>query len=323
MQIVVNNFAADLTPVEPSLPFLDYGSWDESTEAKESAFGDFQTWRYEMDDAEAGTSAKPVRMVFLSGPALPDDTPRKPFDIGRFWRIGNLLTEHALASHFTDRGFTVERNQFESVALRPYLSSPDDAIELATGISFLAQRPFRDDTYRFAVAFRWVVQAHFKETLANKALAGIAVGMSVLYRPAGAAPHDLKSFRNRFIGRVRNIENDGTATILCKDDQHRVIPLRDLRLEASPPVIKLYEKRVRGRTGTSSVIRAIQKLNMSLTNDNRRSVTVLKDRLEAIRRLLKESGSSAEQLIIPLRSFDSGSLALSIAPMEADMGGAL
>jgi integrase len=90
MQIVVNNFAADLTPTEPSLPFLDYGSWDESTEAKESAFGDYQTWRYEMDDAEAGTSGKPVRMVFLNRPALPDGTIRTPFDIGRFWRIGTL-----------------------------------------------------------------------------------------------------------------------------------------------------------------------------------------------------------------------------------------
>ncbi|GEM_PF-5427300 len=320
MQLVINNFAADLMPVEPSLPFLDYSSWDESTATRDSQFSNYQTWRYEMDEGEAGTSTKRIRMVFLSGPSMPTDAAQMPFDIGRFWRIGNLLAEHALASHFSQKGFVVERNHFESVALRPYLSSPDDAIELATGVSYQVQRPFREDAYRFAVAFRWIVQAHFKQSLANTALAGIAIGMPVLYRPAGAVPQDLKPFLNRFVGRVRNVERDGTATVLCKDDQHRIISLKELRLEASPAVIKLYESRVRGRSGASAVVRAIQKLNMSLTSDNRRSVTVLRDRLAAIRKLLQELGSSTDQLVIPLKSFESGSLSISINPMEATLG---
>lgn len=173
MQLVINNFAADLMPVEPSLPFLDYGSWDESTATRDSQFNNYQTWRYELDEGEAATSTKRIRMVFLSGPSLPTDATQMPFDIGRFRRIGNLLAEQALASHFSQKGFVVERNNFENIALRPYISSPDDAIELATGVSYLVQRPFREDAYRFAVAFRWVVQAHFKQTLANAALAGI------------------------------------------------------------------------------------------------------------------------------------------------------
>ncbi len=308
-------------PVEPSLPFLDYTSWDESTKARDSEFGDYQTWRYEMDDDEASSSTRRIRMVFLNGLAVPTGATHRSFDIGRFWRIGSLLAEQALASHFSQRGFMVEQSHFENVALRPYRMSPDDAIELATGISFLVQRPFREEAYRFAVAFRWVVQAHFKESLANPALAGIALGMPVLYRPIGATiSRDLSPFHNRFIGRIRSVERDGTATVLCKDDQHRVISLQDLRLEASPAVIKQYESKVRGRSGTSAVVREIQRLNLSLTRDNRRSVTVLRDRLMAIRELLQESGSSTDQLVVPLKSFESGSLAVSLSPMEATLG---
>jgi hypothetical protein len=103
--------------------------------------------------------------------------------------------------------------------------------------------------------------------------------MPVLYKPDGSISDDLKPFRNRYVGRVRNVESNGTATVICKDDQPRVIRLQDLRLEASPAVIKLYERRVHARSGTSAVIRAIQKLNKSLTTDNRRSLTVMKDRL--------------------------------------------
>jgi hypothetical protein len=320
MQLVINNFAADFMPVELSLPFLDYGSWEESTEAKESQFANHDTWRYEMDAAELGTSTNRIRMVFLNGPSFPAGATKTKFDIGRFWRIGNLLAEQALACHFSQQGFLIEQSHFEKVALRPYLSSPDDAIELASDVSFLAQRPFREEIYGFAVAFRWVVQAHFKETLANATLSGIAVGMPVLYKPVNAIPDNLKAFRNRFVGRVRSVESDGTATVLCKDDEYRTIPLRDLRLEASPAAIKIYERKVRGRSGTSAVIRAIQKLNKSLTNDNRRSLTVLKDRLEAIRTLLQESGSSTDQLVIPLKSYESGSLSITIAPMEANFG---
>lgn len=65
MQLLVNNFPADFMPVELSLPFLDFGSWEESTEAKESQCADHDTWRYQMDAAEAGTSAKPIRMAVL------------------------------------------------------------------------------------------------------------------------------------------------------------------------------------------------------------------------------------------------------------------
>jgi hypothetical protein len=151
MRLVVNNFAADFMPVELSLPFLDFGSWEDSTAAKETQFPNHDTWRYEMDPAEAGTSTNRIRMVFLNGPSFPVGATQTKFDVGRFWRIGNLLAEQALASHFSRQGFLIEYSHFEKLALRPYLSSPDDAIELATGVSFSAQRPFRDEIYGFAV----------------------------------------------------------------------------------------------------------------------------------------------------------------------------
>jgi hypothetical protein len=121
MQLVINNFAADFMPVELSLPFLDYGSWEDSTAAKQSEFASYDTWRYQMDASETGTSTPRIRIVFLNGPSFPSAAAQTKFDIGRFWRIGNLLAEHALASHFSQQGFLIEQSHFEKVALRPYL----------------------------------------------------------------------------------------------------------------------------------------------------------------------------------------------------------
>lgn len=322
MPLVVNSFPVDLTPVEPTLPFIDFPTWEESTDAKESQFAEYATWRYPLNDDATGAQPDGCRLVFLNGPSVPSGAQQMKFDVGRFWRIGTIITDQSLSQYFSQIGFSVEESHFERFALRREASSPDDAIELATGISFAARRPFRDEPYRFAVTFQWVVQAHFKETLQNEAISQMSIGMPVIYKPKDhSIPADLLPFRNRYLGRVRAIDT-GTATVMCKDDAPRSLPRTDLRLEASPAVIKLYEEKLRNRRGPSSVIRTIQRLKKSYTPDNRRSVTVLRDRMEAIRQLLQSSGSSRDQLVIALSSFQSGSLSVTLAPTEVTFGGA-
>jgi hypothetical protein len=322
MPLVVNSFPVDITPVEPVLPFIDLPTWEASTEVKETQFAQYATWRYSPKDEATGAVQNGCRLVLLNGPSAPIGAQEAKFDLGRFWRIGNILAEQSLSQYFSQNGFSIEVSHFERFALHREASSPDDAIELATGISFSARRPFRDEPYRFAVSFQWVVQAHFKETLENEALSRMSLGMPVLYKPRGNdIPKDLSPFRNRYLGRVRAIDASGTATVMCKDDTPRSLARADLRLEASPAVIKLYEEKVRSRSGPSNIIRTIQRLKKSYTQDNRRSVTVLRDRLEAIRLLLQESGSSRDQLVIALASFQSGSVSITLAPMEATFGG--
>ncbi len=307
--------------MRPCLPFLDYSSWEASSEAKEGEYANYATWRYELRDDEDRGARDRFRMVFLGGNPTPVSAASMEFDGGRFWRVGTLLIEEAVASHFKQLGFLVEDTHFDRLALKTVPNSPDDSIELATGLSFSARRPFRDDQHRFNLSFNWEVRALFRDTLADTQIASFALGMPVLHQPVKTAIPALVQFRNRYLGRVRSIEDDGTATVMCRDDsQPQRVPLCDLKLEASPVVIKLYEQQVRSRSGPSPIIRRIQQLKRSYTRENRRNVTVFKDRLEEIRSVLNQAGSSLDQLIVPLASFQSGSVAISLLPMDVSFG---
>ncbi|MCL4855368.1 MAG: hypothetical protein KJZ78_28735, partial [Bryobacteraceae bacterium] len=258
MSLIVNSFPADLVPVGPTLPFIDFPSWESSTEAKVTHFAQHATWRYSLGDDELRGARGVCRLVFLNGPAPPRDAEQTKFDVGRFWRIGSLLIEDSLSQYFSQIGFSIEESHFERFALRREAASPDAAIELATGISYSVRRPFRDEPYHFAVAFQWIVQAHFKGTLENDDISRMSLGMPVLYKPrTNNIPKELALFRNRYLGRVRAIEPGGTATVMCKDDTPRSLSRADLRLEASPAVIRLYEEKVRSRSGPSTIIRTI------------------------------------------------------------------
>jgi hypothetical protein len=321
MALLLNSFPVDITPVEALLPYIDYKTWEISTSEKKSQFNEFGTWRYEMRDDETAEDGNRIRMVLLGGPHVPRVSSQTTFDLGRFWKIGCLFIEDALTAHFSKLGFATEQSSFERLALRRYTGSPDSAVELTTGVSYSARRPFREDRYRFTLSFQWVVRAMFRDSLLNESLARIALGMPVIYRPNGVVPSDLQEFRNRYLGRIRSVDSEHkTAAVMCRDDEPRIISLLDLRLEASPAVIKLYEQRVRSRSGPSQILRTIQQLKMSFTKDNRRNATALRDRLDEIRRLLYQAGSSRDQLVVPLASFQSGSVSIALNPIEASVG---
>jgi hypothetical protein len=319
--LLLNSFRIEVSPISFLLPYADFPSWEESTAARDSQFSDMTTWRYSVDENQSRVNPSRNRMVFLNGPETPKGTESATFDLGRFWRIGCLSIEDSLGAHFSKFGYEIERNQFERIALTPHHGSVDGSVELATGLSFSVRRPFHDEPYGFTATFQWVVRAFFRDTLENDSLARIALGMPVLYKPSGAPSGELRRFTNRFLGRIRSIEGSkGIAVVLCKDEAPRSVRLVDLRLEASPGVIKTYEKQIRSRSGPSSIIRTIQQLKLSLTKDNRRNITALRDRLERIRSLLLEVGSSRDQLVVPLASFQSGSISMGLAPQEPLMG---
>jgi hypothetical protein len=321
MALLLNSFPVDVAPVEALLPYIDYESWEVSTLTKQSQFSGFRTWRYELAKEEAGQNENRIRMVFLQGPQAPSKSAQMAFELGRFWKIGCLLIEDALTAHFSKLGFAIEQNNFERFALRRYTGSPDNAVELATGLSFSARRPFREDKYGFTLSFQWIVRAMFKDSLATESLAQIALGMPVIYKPSGTVQPGLLEFKHRYLGRVRSIDTHGkTATVMGRDDEPRTIPLCDLRLEASPAVIKLYEQKIRSLSGPSPILRTIQQLKMSFTKNNRRNVTALRDRLDIIRSSLNQAGSSRDQLVVPLASFQPGSISIALTPIEATFG---
>jgi hypothetical protein len=319
MTLLLNSFLVDVTPHEVSLPFVEYETWEGSTEAKKNRYPGLITWRYSKrtSDGESG-----VCMVFLSGTQLPDDLSHKSFDLGTFSHLGCRLIEDSVALHFSGLGFTEERNRFERIVLRKHADASDTAIELATGLAFSARRPFSEERYAFSLTFQWVVRAMFKQSLVNASLSSIALGMPVMYMPTGAGHEDLDDYKNRYLGKVRNVDQkQKVATVACRDGQNRSIELKDLRLEASPAAIKIFERTVRSRQGPSRIIRTIQQLKLSLTKDNRRNVTVLRDRLAQIRKVLYEVGSSRDQLVIPLASsFQPGSVSVALTPTNVLLG---
>jgi hypothetical protein len=321
MPLLLNSFPVEVAPLQLKLPYLDYPSWADSTTARDAHYPNCSTWRYELDEKESEGNPNRYRMIFLRGPQIPTGAGSTSFDLGRFWRIGCLTIEDSLSAQFVNRGYAVERTRFERVALaRPHVSS-DGAVELATGLSFSARRPFREEPYRFAVSFQWIVRACFKDNLENDALARIATGMPVLYKPSRRTAPELAHFQNRFLGRIRSVDRSNqSAVVMCKDDAPRSVKLRDLRLEASPAVIKAYETLRRPRPGPSPTIRTIQQLKMTLTNENRRNITALRDRLDKIRSVLVDLGSSRDQLVVPLVSYQSGSISMGLAPEEAQVG---
>lgn len=321
MAIIVNSFEATISPLCPTLPYLDYPSWEASTLAKRGEYSNYSTWRYETRDPG---KTRGIRLVFLGG-SLPDQAlEHSEFDLAGFPRIGALLIEDAVASHLQSLGFLVEETGFGRLALRPVPGSLDDAVELATGLLFSARRPFREESNVFALSFNWEVRALFRESLAQPGIASIAPGMAVLYKPKTVPPPALRQFQNRYIGRVRSISQDGIVTIAEREsgEIHKV-PAVDLKLEASPAVIKLYEQRVRSQRGPSPIIRRIQQLKRSFTPENRRNLTALRDRLEEVRRILSRGGASSDQLVVPLASSQPGSVAISLLPTEATLGDSL
>jgi len=323
MPLYLNSFPVDVTPPEVSLPYADYPDWETSTFAKKNQFNMFEVWRYQMSPEEQKEGPNTVRMVLLSGPQIPLGIQQAAFDLGRFWRIACLFIEDAVANHFAKLGYAVEQSKFERLVLRHHPGSPDERIELATGLAFSARRPFREDRYGFALSFQWVVRAMFKDSLNNDSLARIAQGMPVIYKPAKGAPPELQEFSHRFLGRVRSIDSTRrSAVVMCRDDEPRTISLADLRLESSPAVIRVYEQTIRSRPGPSQILRTIQQLNLSFTKENRRNVSALRDRLTKIRAVLQQAGSSRDQLILPLASFQAGSVSIDLNPSEATLGDA-
>lgn len=321
MTLLVNSFKADVSPSEVELPCVAFKSWEESTKFKRDRATKYATWRFE--DRSGARPSRPISMVLLDGPRPMDKflAEVRRLSLGDFPRLACVLIESSLGSHLKKMGFEIENGKFYRSALRTHSGASDESITLSTGLDFSARRPFKDEPLKFALAFDWAVRARFNRNLDDESLARIALGMAVIYRPSRVGDGELAQFRNGFLGRVKQIHfDDHEAEVECRDGHRRRLPLADLGLEGSPAAIKLFESKVRHQIGASKVLRRMQQLNRSFTRENRRNVTALKDRLEDIRTLLLQVGSSKDRIVVPLSSYQPGSISISIDPAEVMLG---
>ncbi len=311
--LILNCFPVELSQTTFDVPFLDYATWEVSTRALKEDYCDYLAYRYKTDDQQ-------IRVVFLNGPRIPGGLEIMTVDVAQFPHFGQKVIERSVARYLTAKGLIIRRTGFETMAMRKSPEFSLGSISVFSGISFQPRRPFAKEPHRFMISVKWEVSASFNQSLIDLTLRAIAIGMPVLYKPVAATrniPPDLRRFRNRYLGRVREIRSDTEAVIYCKDDALRRMPLADLFLEASPEAIRAYERESGLKHEARSVWQKIQELDFVLTAARRRNPSVLRERLQAIRRFL--GGDAREQLILPLSYFRGGSISIGLSPVRVEV----
>lgn len=311
--LTLNSFPAEIHPPTLQLPVTEYESWEASTRARSQELSKYRLYRYPML-AETGNGR--IRVVLISGPAIPAEIQSEKIDVGNLQHLGVHLIESALANYLESRGMTIRRGRFETLALRQADATLDRKIKIYSGISFKASRPFREQRHSFVVTVQWVARAVFSETLANAGLQAIARGLSVIYTPSARPEPDLAQFENRYLGHVSEIFRDD-AEVICRDDVRRRVPLSDLSLEAHPEAIRIYENSTGSRQQSSRIWRKLQQVSKVLTPEGRRNPSVLRDRLHAIRNVM--ASSSKEQLVISTRGYAETTVTIGLSPVKVEI----
>jgi hypothetical protein len=317
--LVLNSFPVEIAPTSLALPYLEYANWEESTEARKSRFSEFSSYRFELTappNVEPAVGGR-IRLVLLSGPARPEDAGQAEFDLGAAPNLGANLIEQSLALHLESRGMLLQRNSFERVALMPVDSVSVRPINLYSGISFRARRPFSSQPCAFALSVQWVARAVFADTLVNPHLRDICRGLAVLYTPETKAATDLRDFEHHFLGHVKDLDGERAAIVGCRDYAQRSISLADLTLEASPEAIRRYEMRTGSQQARSGIWRTLQQLSKVLTKEGRRNPQALRQRLEAIRGVL--GGNAKERVVLSLNGYANGTVTIGLNPLRVEV----
>jgi hypothetical protein len=311
--LILNCFPVELSPVTLDLPFFDHETWEASTKELNERYARYTAHRFELNQNQ-------IRTVLFDGPELPQNLDLLTTDVADFPNLGKKIIKKSISSYFEMKGLKTLHSNFRTLILKKSPDFSQGMVNLFCGIAFQVQRPFQDNPYGFIVCVKWEVSVFFEKSLEEPILRNMSVGMPVIYKPnteTGRIPEDLRCFRNKYLGKVREIVLQSEAVVFCKDKALRQIPLSDLFIEASPASIREYEKRLGMRHASRSLWYKIQECNFVLTPQGRRNPTVLKDRLQAIRKFL--GADSRDILVMPLSCFQKGVVSINLSPMRVEV----
>jgi len=82
--LLLNCFPVELSPTAFELPFVDYESWQASTERLSEGYAKFSAHRYEF-------KSRQIRVVLLDGPEVPDHLPLTLLDVREHPYLGTKL----------------------------------------------------------------------------------------------------------------------------------------------------------------------------------------------------------------------------------------
>jgi len=309
--LVTNIFKVELSPSKFDLPYHDFASWEDSTKMLRDRLAKHSIYRYKLANHT-------IRAIVFDGPQRPADCLSQTFDVAELPHFGTRVIEQSIARYLQGKRLRIQHTSFGLVAIPLLPTFSQAGIDVYCGISLRARRPFEVEPAYFVVSVKWEVTAVFSESLASEMMRTMSLGMPVLYKPTGDAPSEMKQFRGRYIGHVREVLASTEALVHCKDGCMRTIGTEALYVEASPSAIREYERRINLRDDTRSAWRKIQELNFILTKEGRRNRAVLRNRLDAIREFL--ANSNREELTVPIACFETGILTINLSPVRVQLG---
>ena len=314
--LVLNSFPVEVSPSALDLPCIEYPTWDASTADLNQNYADFKIFRYSYSAPEQGISEPQarIRMLLLSGPALPSSKEMVRCETGSIPHLTNKLIENSLAQHLSQRGMTIKHRRVETLALIYHGDHERDTISYYTGISFKARQPHRAEPSKFSLTVQWEVGATFTRSLSDSRLRHISTDMSVKYCPTKNPIEELQYLVNRYLGTVISTDDPRNALVFCKDNVRRLVPYEDLMLLPSPQALRRYDLRSGTNNQRDRPHTRIQQLSKVLTREGRRNDSVLTDRLHEIISTL--SGDASDQLVLPLCAFARGTVRIRLAPQR-------
>ena len=313
MHLLLNCFPIEIAPEEFALPSTNAASWDASTIEIQKRFQEFRTARARNDDGSIG-------IFLIDGPPPPTNIGEKLVGRDHFVHVVSDVVMASLLAYFRSRGLLVESDRFGATITTPSPQQVTGEVEIRTGIGVKIKLPppNRVASSRLLVA-RWEVKREFRSNLDNPDLTQIALGKPVLYRPKEQPVSDDPvplSFLGRYLGHVETIPKGAQIDVSCRDGVKRRLLAKDLCLEATPATISEYEQTV-AKTGTRSIWYRTQELGFVLTSSGRRNTSVLRDRLEAIRKFTSPDSSPA--VALPSPAYASLNLSLGLTPLTAEV----
>lgn len=309
-RLKLNLFGVNFSEDEISLPHFEFESYERSGEFLKKIPLKIRAHRTQKQADEA------VRIYMLSGDYDPKTFVKINLSGSPYLALD--LIRSGLSDYFRNRNFLVQEDRFSLQILEQAPCIEREAALIRRGISITPRHPFDKDVGHYAIAVTWLTPAEFKTSLKDEILKEMALGRGVIFRPnrpKSKMPKELSTYRNKFLGTVREFSSELEAIVYCKDHSTRLLPLDELYLEANPNTLAEYDKRL-GGVGPS-LWSKILTLNHTLTDKGRRNTTVLRDRLSSIQKFL--GNGNKQTLAIPVSPLSSISIAVNLSPLEVEV----
>lgn len=308
-QVRLNLFEVEFSAARVNLPSKRFQDNQVATAFLREQPRSVRAHRSRMSD---GTTS----LYVFDGPVASGQFETVTVDLSTDPNMAVRLAKHAMQRYFRDRGYIARDERFNLLVRERDPRLKRGAAVVYQGVSLQITCPFAERAPRLAAIATWQTPAEFTASITDPVLRGMALGHDVIYRPIGDTTEELRKFRNRYLGRVREFTSDTEAAVYCSDHAVRLLPTSDLYLEARPNVLAEYDRRI-GTVGSEPVWSQMLKMNHTLSEGGRRNTAVLHDRLVSITEFL--GGGKKQRLSLPTTKFDDVVLNMSLEPLSVSV----